>query len=88
MYKVSVIKIETKLYHNYMILKLCKHKYKRSITSKTKKNFLIPQSFSYQFNESQSQTENKLSTLLYFNNFHHTFNGDGNSINVYFWMNT
>ena len=76
MYKVSIIKIETKLYYNYMILKLRRHKYKRSITSKTKKNFLIPQSFSYQFNESQRQTENKLSTLLYFNNFHHTFNGD------------
>ena len=69
MYKVSVIKIETKLYYNYMILKLCRHKYKRSITSKTKKNFLIPQSISYQFNESQSQAKNKLSTLLYFNNF-------------------
>ena len=27
-------------------------------------------------NESQSQAENKLSTLLYFNNFHHTFNGN------------
>ena len=51
MYKVSVIKTETKLYHNYMILKLCRHKYKRSITSKAKKNFLFPQSFSYQFNE-------------------------------------
>ena len=52
-----------------MILKLCRHKYKRSTTSETKKSFLIPQSFSYQFNESQSQAENKVSTLLYFNNF-------------------
>ena len=65
MYKVSIIKIETKLYYNYMILKLRRHKYKRSITSKTKKNFLIPQSFSYQFNESQSQTENKLIAPCY-----------------------
>ena len=51
------------------MLKLCRHKYKRSTTSKTKKSFLIPQSFSYKFNESQSQAENKVSTLLYFNNF-------------------